>query len=356
MMKLEFKPDFERSRQNWDAFWKGENKQPLIIVTAPKEGVKPAAYPPYLAGSDGNFEPVIDQILAWGESHHFLGDAIPYYWMEFGPDTFASYLGADLKFYEEQRNTTSWSVPFVKDWDDIEIKFRRDSYWWQMTEAFIKAIRARCDGKLMIAPPTLVANLDALAAVRGIENLLADLAECPDKVRRALSQVCDAHTEVMRAYAVLLDFDTCGCINLDGNYISGSIGRPQCDMSCMISPDMFKEFVIPALEREASDTDAFRYHLDGPDALKHLDALLEAEFVDIVGFGAGAKGEGQDFTWVDEKSAAKGKKVVKYIYDHNELKRVCADPPTRGMIFYTSASSKTEGEALIADVERIWEA
>ena len=137
LVKLEFKPDFEQARRNWDAYWKGENKRPPIWITIPKPGVTPSEPPAYLEGSDGNFEPVIDQMLAWGEAYDFLGDSIPFYTLEFGPDSFAAYLGADLCFFEEQRNFTSWCVPFVKDWDDTEIKFRREGHWWQMTEALI---------------------------------------------------------------------------------------------------------------------------------------------------------------------------------------------------------------------------
>jgi hypothetical protein len=191
-MELEFKPDFEKARQFWSAFWKGENTRPLVSIVLPKEGVKPVPHPPYLEGRDGNFKPIIDQLLAYAETHEFLGEAIPYFTLEWGPNTFSSYLGADLVFM----SGTSWAVPFVEDWDDVEIRFRRDSYWWQLTVDMIHAIRFRCDGKLLINPPTLVANLDSLAAIRGNERLLIDLVECPDKIKRALDQVCRAHMEI----------------------------------------------------------------------------------------------------------------------------------------------------------------
>jgi len=353
-MKLEFKPDFEQARQNWDAFWKGGNKRPPVWITLPKPGVTPPDPPAYLEAFDGDFEPVIDKALAWGESYDFLGDTIPAFELEFGPDTFSSYLGADLRIMPGHERNTSWCVPFVKDWDDVDIKFRRDSYWWLRTEAFIKAIRARCDGKLLIKPPTLVANLDSLAAIRGIENLLADLTECPDKVKHALSRVCDAHTEIMQAYAELLDFATYGSINIEGFYTSGRHSRPQCDMSCMISPAMFREFVVPALEREAADADTFIYHLDGPDALQHLDALLEIDRLDFISFVPGVLGKGKDWSWVEKKAIDNGLAICRTINDHDELKRVCANPPTRRIIFETTASSKTEAEDLIADMEKIW--
>ena len=47
-----------------------------------------------------------------------------------------------------------------------------------------------------------------------------------------------------------------------------------CDFSCMISTQMYEELVVGELLEELDFLDASIYHLDGPDALKHLDRLL----------------------------------------------------------------------------------
>ncbi len=60
-MDLEFKPDFEETRQRWAAFWNGEKlDRPLVSIVIPKPGVEPVEKPPYTSGADGNFKPVID--------------------------------------------------------------------------------------------------------------------------------------------------------------------------------------------------------------------------------------------------------------------------------------------------------
>lgn len=351
-MKLEFKPDFEEARQRWTAFWKGENSRPIVKIVVPKEGVKPVDPPAYLAGSDGNFEPVIDQLLAWGETHEFIGEAIPFYMLEFGPDTFASYLGADLKFMPDHPDT-SWSVPFVEDWDDVEIKFRRDSKWWKMTVDFIRAIRARCDGKLLIAPPSLNANIDVLAAIRGIENLLMDLIICPDKVKHALDGVCRAHTEVLQAYSEELDFEKYGSINLEGFYTTGRQSRPQSDASCMISPEMFREFVLPCLKSESNDVDAMVYHLDGPEAIKHLEALCEIPRLDLISWVPGISNRDKDWSWLYKRIETLGKGYARYVENHEEIKRIWRESAYRKLSFSTTASSKAEAEEFISELEKI---
>jgi hypothetical protein len=348
-MELEFKHDFEEVRQRWSAFWEGENTRPMVNIVLQKEGVNPVPHPPYLEGRDGNFKPIIDQLLAYAETHEFLGDAIPFFTLEWGPDTFSSYLGADLVFM----SGTNWAVPFVEDWDDEEIRFRRDSYWWQLTVDLIHAIRSRCDGKLLINPPTLVANLDSLAAIRGIERLLFDLVECPNKIKRALDQVCIAHTEILEAYAQLLDFDTYGSINVEGLYTPGRQSRPQCDMSCMISQKMFREFVVPCLEREAEDVDAMHYHLDGPGALQHLEALCEIEGLDTISWVPGSgEGQTQDWTMLHKKIDDLGKGQT-LGGSHESIKRLWKEYKSRKLVFSTSASSKSEAEDFLAELETL---
>ena len=105
-----------------------------------------------------------------------------------------------------------------------------------------------------------------------------------------------AHTQILEAYAQLLDFDTYGSINVEGLYTPGRQSRPQCDMSCMISREMFREFVVPCLNYEADDVDAMHYHLDGPGAIHHLKALCEIEGLDVISWVPGT-GEGQTQDW-----------------------------------------------------------
>ena len=349
-MTLEFKRDFAQARDNWGAFWLGKSPRPLIEIVIPKAGVTPVKAPHYMAGYDGNFEPVIDQALAWADSHDFIGEAIPFYFVEFGSDTFAAFLGCELNIQVEHK--TSWSKPFVRDWDDCEIKFRPDSEWWQRTADFIKCLRKRTDGKFLIAPPLLCGNLDALAAVRGIENLLMDMLENPDKVKRALDQVNRAYAQVLDEYDKLLDVKTYGTINAEGFYTPGRQTRPQCDMSVMIGEDMFREFVVPALEYEASIVDAFVYHLDGPDAIKHVEALCAIKELDLITWVPGVAHKHLDWTWLYDKIAALGKGYGLYIEDHDEIRRLSRQPYAHKIAISTTARTKTEAEDLIAELEK----
>ena len=49
---------------------------------------------------------------------------------------------------------------------------------------------------------------------------------------------------------------------------------------CMISPAMFNEFFLPSLRRQTQWVERTIYHLDGPGAIRHLDALLHLDTLD----------------------------------------------------------------------------
>ena len=353
-MDLEFKPDFEETRQRWTAFWNGEKlDRPLVSIIVPKPGVKPIEKPPYTAGANGNFEPVIDQILGWVRTHEFLGEAIPFFYVEFGPDHFSSLLGAELKFNPGSWGT-SWCVPFVKDWDDVRIQFRPDCFWYKRTIEFVKALRARCDGKLLLAGPTLVGGLDCLVAIRGVENLLMDLLLVPDKVKAALKDVCYAYKEILEALSAELGVKEYGSINRHGMYSFGKIDVLQCDFSCMISPEMFKEFEVPCLIQEAKALDSVEYHLDGPGALVHLSTICEIADIDVIQWVSGS-GEAEKKDWIElyKKIDNFGKGQILWA-DQERIKYLARRLKLRKLFFITEAKSRKEAEHFLLELESSW--
>lgn len=314
-MELEFKPDFEECRGRWDAFWLKENPRPLMQLTVPKDPAVVPEHPVYLTGIfDDKFEEMLDQLLRWGEAHHFLGEDIPKYILEFGPDHFTALLGANLEYSAEQE--TSWAVPFVTDWADYEPEFDRNGYWWEKTMTCLEKARTKLEGRMLVAPPTILANLDCLAALRGSNDLLMDLVLNPKEIHRVLDKVTGLHDELLDIYADVLDFDTWGCINRFGGYLSkGKMCRPQSDISCTVSADMFDQFLAPYLRREAAAMDRAMYHLDGVDAIRHLDTLGPMEEIDMIQFVPGAGHYDEDWRELYDRIDSYGK--GQYFYRSN---------------------------------------
>lgn len=348
-MELEYRPDLDAAKDQWGKFWAGENTRPAVSAVLPKSGIEPVEKPGYAAGAREDFDPIIDQLLEWAGTHLFLADAIPFFYLEFSSDHFASLLGADLVFRDS--GPGGWAVPFVKDLAHDEIHFDRDSYWWKRTVAFAEALRERCDGKLLIASPTLVANVDALAAAYGSQRLLIAMVDEPDAVHAALGRIDRAHSDILDAFSELFDYPRLGSINRHGLYSAGRINIPQCDFSCMIGPAMFREFVVPYLTREMDRLDAAEYHLDGPAAIKHLEALGKIESLDLVQWVAGSGwGEQQDWTHLFDRIDRLGKGQL-LGGSPQKVIEIWRRYRSRKLFFSLQARSRAEVEDCLAELE-----
>jgi hypothetical protein len=64
----------------------------------------------------------------------------------------------------------------------------------------------------------------------------------------------------------------------------------------MISAEMFRAFGIPSLRNECAGLDAAEYHLDGPDAIRHLEAVCEIDKIKVIQWQPGA-GEAARRDW-----------------------------------------------------------
>jgi len=55
------------------------------------------------------------------------------------------------------------------------------------------------------------------------------------------------------------------------------MGQMQCDLSVMISPEMFNRFAMPELEELCGFLDVPVYHFDGQEPIRRLDSLLSLQ-------------------------------------------------------------------------------
>jgi hypothetical protein len=353
-MELEFRPDFEQVRQSWDAFWQGHHThRPVVSIIIPKSGTTPVEPPVYMAGAEGDYEAAVAQVLEYGRTHEFLGEAMPYYSVEFAADHFTLLLGHAQRLSNPDSGQTAWVEPYVDDWDQADIRFDPQCHWWRRTVEYSQALRAACDGKMLIGAPTLVAGLDALVAMRGTERLMLDLVEQPDAVQRALTRLKTAYLEILDALDDLLDYKRLGSVTRHGLYSRGRILCNQCDCSCMIGPAMFEEFAAGWLEWEMDQVDAIEYHLDGPGALVHVPRLCKMSRLDVVQWVSGAGyGEQQDWMPLHRQIDQLGKGQY-FGEDPEGVKRLWRELKSNKLCFRTRLQTRQEAQQLLAELETI---
>ncbi|NLF19630.1 MAG: hypothetical protein GX595_20560 [Lentisphaerae bacterium] len=345
---LRTKPDAATAMHAWEAFWRGERRQPLVAAVLPKPGVEVVDKPnPYLWGPDLDIDAFTTQAQRWAETHDFLGAALPFLYLEFAADQFATFLGADLTFPNPGEG--GWPIHTVADCplSEVHIEFSPSGRWWDLIARLAAALTDRCGDSLLLAGPTLSANLDVLVALRGAQTVLMDLIDAPEEMKRVLSEICTAQAQAVAALGDLLDYEHRGSINRHGMYSRGPINVLQCDFSCMISTDMFREFLVPCLEAEMATYAAVEYHLDGPGALHHLEALCALDRLDIVQWVPGAADEHRDWSDLYRRIDALGKGQIRG-GRAEALERWAGELTTRRLFWNLGGADRRQAEAVLA--------
>lgn len=207
-----------------------------------------------------------------------------------------------------------------------------------------------------MAFPDLIENLDILASLRGSLELLTDLKDHPEHVHRHQRDLLERYFEYYDTFAEIIRDEDGGTVFAAFNI--WGIGRTcklQCDMSCMISPELFNEFVLPYLDQQCRRLDNTIYHLDGVNAIKHLDALCSIETLNAIQWtpGAGQPHAG-DPCWYPlyQRILDAGKGVLALGMPPEAVQPLVEAIGTRGVMISTWTNSPEEADELVKHSKR----
>ncbi len=338
---MKYKKNWEQTQEKWKNYWKRQNTgRPLMCVIARKPEIehlsqgKPVeggckdvicqglyyGLPEELKWKDMddkylNPEKIVARYRHFCETHEFLGESFPNLDVDFGPGSLASYLGADIQFKED----TVWFTPCFEDWESApKLTFDPENPWFQKHIELVKRCRELAGDDFYVDMPDLMENMDVLASLRESQELLCDLLEDPEEIAERIRQVDEVYYEYYdRFYEIIRDAEGGNAYTVFQIWGPGRTVKLQCDLSAMISADAFREFIQESLRRQAKKADCVLYHLDGPQAIRHLDALMEIEEIDALQWtsgDAGPDGTLEDWDVIYDKARAAGKALWVKVY------------------------------------------
>jgi len=124
------------------------------------------------------------------------------------------------------------------------------------------------------------------------------------------------------------------------------------DFSYNISPGMFQELFLPAIERQTRFLDYSIYHVDGVQAFAHVDALCTLPRLQALQILPGAgQPTALHFMKVLRKVQAAGKNLQLYL-PPEEIQPALEQLSARGLLLVTSCRTETEARALLRNVEK----
>ncbi len=280
-----WKPNWDQTRQRFIDWWAGKGL--VLVVKAPRdEPLEDIPEPPPPATLE---EYYLDPTYrAWQAEYqlahtYFGGEAFPFYQTDIGPGNLATFLGSEPRFAPD----TVWFQPCIDDPANApNLRFDPENIWFKRQIAIIEACLRVSRGRFLVSIPDLIENVDILASLRGTGELLTDMLDRPDFVKQKVAEINQVYFAVFDAIRALVQDPWGGNAMVFDIWGPGRTAKVQCDASAMFSPQMFGEFVVPALREQCAWLDYSLFHLDGTACIRHLDQLLEIEDLNAIEFTA----------------------------------------------------------------------
>ena len=358
--------------QTWNQWWAGTLDRPMVMferidpawarVFQKKHGLAELPSREASLSFTGQFglETPTDEVLQFYQElldHiEFYGDAFPKFWPNYGPGVVAAFLGGD---YRITRDTTWITPPKTKDGvsystlplDEISFAHNPQHPLWRRVYALTAGAVILWKDRVSVGITDLGGNLDVLASLIGSERLAMEMIDNPEQVERLCEEITRAWMYYYEQLYALIDVDSIGCSCWAALWQPERGYMFQSDFAYMISPEMFKRFVIPDLAACAEKIPYSFYHLDGKGQIPHVDQLIALDSLRgiqwIPGDGAPPPEE-----WLSllEKIIAGGKRCQLYVSAAG-ARRIVQELGGKGFALYiTDDLSPSEAETLVKEL------
>jgi len=295
------KPDFEEVMDRYEAWWdRAVLDRPLVSIpfaTPDPNWPMPVSEHASLRDRWMDADYNADAEAAVMHRTTWYADALPVCCPNLGPEVFSAFYGCELTFGKG----TSWTSPVLPDWspesvaalqlDEVNVYFRK-------MEELYDAYLERGDRHFIVGYTDLHGGGDAIAAFRDPQVLLMDTLEHGDAIKALNDRITTDFLKLYDRYHARLSAAGMPSSAWTPATCRGKFHIPANDLSCMISDAMFEDLFIPGIVRECQHMDRCLYHLDGPQALRYLDRLLEIPEIDAIQWVPGA-GQEHWAQWIE---------------------------------------------------------
>lgn len=279
-------------------------------------------------------------------------DTLPIAFPDINTLPIALYLGAQPQF---SRTNIWYSATDIAPDNDRPLVLDESNEWFRNHLAILDACKMRSAGRYLVGMPALVPNLDVLAELRGVEPLMMDLVLELEWVHEKLSEINRVFFET---YARVVPYVTDEKGWSTHAYFMlrapGKVGLAHCDAAALISQEMYREFVLPHVREQCEYLDYSLYHVDGPDALRSVEPLLEIEGLRAMQFTPGPKvPQGGDPRWYElyKRIKAAGKSVMAVWIEPEEIEPLFDAVGPEGMYIMVNFTDRRQVEEVARIVE-----
>jgi hypothetical protein len=276
---MQYKEDMEDAKNRLAAWWNHESiDRPVISYSYPKPNGKGRSYDHwFLAKNQDNIADFIKSAEIAFEDRFFGGEHIPNIFLNYGPGVIACVLGATA--YWRAESETVWFERPTKLEDVVQVlenvKLNANNEWYNRIMRVTEYAASHSGGRYSVSFTDIGGVMDILASFLTPKDLILAMMRKPQIIHRCRAIILE---KILRIYDDLEKIFA--KYNLGYNaWMSIWCPKPwypiQCDFCYMLSPKLFREFVLPDIQAQAAHMKYAIYHLDGPGELPFVDDLLK---------------------------------------------------------------------------------
>ncbi|MDZ7723271.1 MAG: hypothetical protein U5R06_10810 [candidate division KSB1 bacterium] len=280
------------------------------------------------------------------EKTYFAGESFPLIFSNFGAAGHAAFFkGIEIDFQD-----SIWMRPAepVESGMPFTVEYNPESLLLKKNFEVMKYLVDESRGRFMISMPDISGNLDALAHLRQSDNLLMDMALQPQVVQKALKEIMQVWKSVTpELYSLIRENNDRGStIGWLDTWAPGLHAQMQCDISVMISPDMYETFAVPELEEQSEFLDYPLYHLDGAEQVRHLDHMLSLENLKMIQWtNVAGQPSPVEFIPVLQRIQQADKSLLVRVSDVKDIEPLMTSLSSKGLYIYVEPMLESENEA-----------
>lgn len=341
-----FGENVKEAKEKLEAWWNFEDLgRPCILIRGANDSKRiPDTDDLSKFWTDESF--IIEREIALIDNSTWMGEAIPYHYVNFGSVPLGGCLGGELEFIDKE---TTWNKPFLNNIEEVMgLDVADDNKWWKLITNVTRKSAQRAHNHHYVSYAALSGITDIISMVYGMEPFIYSLVDNPEGVKKAMNHLIPIWKRLFEQLTdIIKESGNDGFIGWAGVWAPGTTFPLQEDLSYMLSNDMFNEFCVPVIESLVDFMDYPFYHLDGKGAIKFVDSLVAIKKLKVIQWLPGAGNE-ELSQWHDliKYIIGKGKSMQVFAKDY-EVDSLIKAVGTKGLLITVNCDSTESGIRLL---------
>lgn len=355
----QYKPDWDITKKRLIEWWNHEyTGRALVGVTGTRKLKEYPVFPEPKTSDEKWFDhKYLTDVMEYEfQTTYYGGESIPVWNVGYpGWAQPSAYIG-DGSHIQMNMQTANrdhiYKRGMLSDYGIEKFTINKNNPNYIRAEQMQKFVIKQAKGKAIPTNCTFVGSGDDFTDLRGATELIYDLFDCPEMVKKYDMHMVRQGVENCHRLFDLLDARENGATTWYKLWAPGTNNALYCDFSYNLSTSLFVEFFFEQLQFVANSFDYNIYHLDGAASLIHLGALLEIKNVHAFEVVPGVYPISPLHYIKELRQIQEAGRSLYITIKPDEILTALDNLSAKGLYLHTYVSTQEEAEAIVKIVEQ----